>query len=69
MKKSEAIEVEIEEIRDQFQDFLTEIPKDYLISRAQELERELSAGQQADPGHTKDELNEKYLKLIESVKG
>lgn len=51
MKKSEAIEVEIEEARELFQDFLTEIPKDYLISRAQELERELSAGQQADPGH------------------
>ena len=65
MKKSE---VEIKEARDQFQDFLTEIPEDYLIERAQELERELGVGQQADPGHTEDELNEKYLKLIKSVK-
>lgn len=68
MKKSETIEVEIEEARELFQDFLTEIPNDYLISRAQELERDLGVGQQADPGHTEDELNEKYLKLIKSVK-
>ena len=44
-------EKDIEEIRREFQDFLTEIPEDYLIERAREIEKEL--------GLDLDDLDEK----------
>lgn len=68
MKKSEAIEVEIEDARELFQDFLTEIPEEFLISRAKEIEKKLGTDRQTDPDYTEAQLNEKYLQLIQRRK-
>ena len=60
-------EVELEEIRDQFQDFLTEIPEDYLIERAKEIESELDINPDEDPEYTDTDLDDSYSKLMELV--
>lgn len=49
-------EKEVEETRKLFQDFLLEIPEDYLIKRAAEIERELDL-----------DLDERYSKLLELI--
>lgn len=43
-------EKEIEETRRLFQDFLLEIPEDYLIERAAEIEKELDSNPDEVPG-------------------
>ena len=60
-------EVELEEIRDQFQDFLTEIPEDYLIERAKEIESELDINPDEVPEYTDTDLDDSYSKLMELV--
>ena len=60
-------EVELEEIRDQFQDFLTEIPEDYLIERAKEIESELDINPEEVPEYTDTDLDDSYCKLMELV--
>ena len=60
-------EVELEEIRNQFQDFLTEIPEDYLIERAKEIESELDINPDEVPEYTDTDLDDSYSKLMELV--
>lgn len=60
-------EKDLEEIREQFQDFLTEIPEDYLIERAKEIEKELDSNPDEVPQITESELDERYKKLMELV--
>ena len=44
-------EKEIEETRRLFQDFLLEIPEDYLIERSREIEKELDSNPDEVPEH------------------
>lgn len=60
-------EKDLEEIREQFQDFLTEIPEDYLIERAAEIEKELDSNPDEVPEYTESELDERYSKLLELI--
>ena len=60
-------EKEVEETRKLFQDFLLEIPEDYLIKRAAEIERELDLDLDEEPKYTKEYLDERYSKLLELV--
>lgn len=60
-------EKNLEEIREQFQDFLTEIPEDYLIERAKEIEKELDSNPDEVPEYTETDLDERYNKLLELV--
>lgn len=60
-------EKDLEEIREQFQDFLTEIPEDYLIERAKEIEKELDSNPDEVPEYTKADLDERYSKLLELI--
>lgn len=60
-------EKDLEEIREQFQDFLTEIPEDYLIERAKEIEKELDSNPDEVPEYTESELDERYSKLMELI--
>lgn len=60
-------EKEIEETRRLFQDFLLEIPEDYLIERAAEIEKELDSNPDEEPEYTKADLDERYNKLMELV--
>lgn len=60
-------EKDLEEIREQFQDFLTEIPEDYLIERAAEIEKELDSDPDEVPEYTESELDERYSKLLELI--
>lgn len=60
-------EKEVEETRKLFQDFLLEIPEDYLIKRAAEIERELDLDLDEEPKYTKEYLDERYNKLLELV--
>lgn len=60
-------EKDLEEIREQFQDFLTEIPEDYLIERSREIENELDINLDEIPEYTESELDERYKKLMELV--
>lgn len=53
-------EKDIEETRKLFQDFLTEIPEDYLIERAAEIEKELGLDLDEEPQATEEELDEQY---------
>lgn len=60
-------EKEIEETRRLFQDFLLEIPEDYLIERAAEIEKELDSNPDEVPEYTESELDERYSKLMELI--
>lgn len=60
-------EKNLEEIREQFQDFLTEIPEDYLIERTREIEKELDRNPDEIPEYTDTDLDERYNKLLELV--
>lgn len=60
-------EKEIEETRRLFQDFLLEIPEDYLIERAAEIEKELDSDPDEVPEYTESELDERYSKLLELI--
>lgn len=60
-------EKEIEETRRLFQDFLLEIPEDYLIERAAEIEKELDSNPDEVPEYTESELDESYSKLLELI--
>lgn len=60
-------EKEIEETRRLFQDFLLEIPEDYLIERAAEIEKELDSNPDEVPEYTDTDLDESYSKLLELV--
>lgn len=60
-------EKEVEETRRLFQDFLLEIPEDYLIERAAEIEKELDSNPDEEPQITESELDERYKKLMELV--
>ena len=60
-------EKDLEEIREQFQDFLIEIPEDYLIERAKEIEKELDNNPDEEPDYTDADLDERYNKLLELV--
>lgn len=60
-------EKEVEETRKLFQDFLLEIPEDYLIKRAAEIERELDLDLDEEPKYTKEYLDERYSKLLELI--
>lgn len=60
-------EKEIEETRRLFQDFLLEIPEDYLIERSREIEKELDSNPDEVPEYTESELDESYSKLLELV--
>lgn len=60
-------EKEVEETRRLFQDFLLEIPEDYLIERAAEIEKELDSNPDEEPQITESELDELYKKLMELV--
>ena len=60
-------EKDLEEIREQFQDFLTEIPEDYLIERAAEIEKELDSDPDEVPEYPESELDERYSKLLELI--
>lgn len=60
-------EKEVEETRKLFQDFLLEIPEDYLIKRAAEIERELDLDLDEEPKYTKEYLDERYNKLMELI--
>lgn len=60
-------EKNLEEIREQFQDFLTEIPEDYLIERAKEIEKELDSNPDEVPEYTETDPDERYNKLLELV--
>lgn len=60
-------EKEIEETRRLFQDFLLEIPEDYLIERAAEIEKELDSNPDEVPEYTESELDERYSKLLELI--
>lgn len=63
----ELSEKDLEEIREQFQNFLTEIPDDYLIERAREIERELDSNPDEVPEYTETDLDKRYNKLLEMV--
>lgn len=67
MTKDEEFEVELDSIRKEFQDFLTEIPEDYLIERAKEIEKELDNNPDEEPDYTDADLDERYNKLLELV--
>lgn len=60
-------EKDIEETRRLFQDFLLEIPEDYLIERAAEIEKELDNSPDEIPEYTETDLDERYKKLMELV--
>lgn len=60
-------EKEVEETRRLFQDFLLEIPEDYLIERAAEIEKELDLDLDEEPKYTKEYLDERYNKLMELI--
>ena len=60
-------EKEIEETRRLFQDFLLEIPEDYLIERAAEIEKELDSNPDEVPEYTEADLDERYNKLLELI--
>ena len=60
-------EKEIEETRILFQDFLLEIPEDYLIERSREIEKELDSNPDEVPEYTETDLDERYNKLLELV--
>lgn len=60
-------EKEIEETRRLFQDFLLEIPEDYLIERSREIEKELDSNPDEVPEYTETDLDERYNKLLELV--
>lgn len=60
-------EKDLEDIREQFQDFLTEIPEDYLIERSREIENELDINLDEIPEYTESELDERYSKLLELI--
>lgn len=60
-------EKEVEETRRLFQDFLLEIPEDYLIERAAEIEKELDSNPDEVPEYTESELDERYSKLMELI--
>jgi hypothetical protein len=60
-------EKEIEETRRLFQDFLLEIPEDYLIERSREIEKELDSNPDEVPEYTETDLDERYKKLMELV--
>lgn len=60
-------EKEIEETRRLFQDFLLEIPEDYLIERAAEIEKELDSNSDEVPEYTETDLDERYSKLMELI--
>ena len=67
MTKDEEFEVELDSIRKEFQDFLTEIPEDDLIERAKEIEKELDNNPDEEPDYTDADLDERYNKLLELV--
>ena len=67
MTKDEEFEVELDSIRKEFQDFLTEIPEDYLIERAKEIESELDINPDEVPEYTDTDLDDSYSKLIELI--
>lgn len=60
-------EKEIKETRRLFQDFLLEIPEDYLIERAVEIEKELDSNPDEVPEYTETDLDKRYNKLLELV--
>lgn len=60
-------EKEIEETRRLFQDFLLEIPEDYLIERAAKIEKELDSNSDEVPEYTETDLDERYSKLMELI--
>lgn len=60
-------EKEIEETRRLFQDFLLEIPEDYLIERSREIEKELDSNPDEVPEYTETDLDERYKKLMELI--
>ena len=68
MTKDDEFEEELEENKKEFQEFLTEVPEDYLIRRAKEIERELGINQKADPDYTEEELDEKYSQLKQRIR-
>lgn len=67
MTKDEEFEVELDSIRKEFQDFLTEIPEDDLIERAKEIESKLGINPDEEPDYTDADLDERYSKLLELV--
>lgn len=67
MTKDEEFEVELDSIRKEFQDFLTEIPEDDLIERAKEIESKLGINPAEVPEYTDTDLDERYSKLMELV--
>lgn len=60
-------EKEVEETRKLFQDFLLEIPEDYLIERSREIEKELDSNPDEVPEYTETDLDKRYNKLLELV--
>lgn len=60
-------EKEVEETRKLFQDFLLEIPEDYLIERSREIEKELDSNPDEVPEYTETDLDERYNKLMELI--
>ena len=60
-------EKEIEETRRLFQDFLLEIPEDYLLERSREIEKELDSNPDEVPEYTETDLDKRYNKLLELV--
>lgn len=60
-------EKEIEETRRLFQDFLLEIPEDYLIERSREIEKELDSNPDEVPEYTETDLDKRYNKLLELI--
>lgn len=60
-------EKEIEETRRLFQDFLLEIPEDYLIERSREVEKELDSNPDEVPEYTETDLDKRYSKLMELI--
>lgn len=67
MNDTEEKEVEVEETRKLFQDFLLEIPEDYLIERSREIEKELDSNPDEVPEYTETDLDERYNKLMELI--
>lgn len=60
-------EKDLEAIRKEFQDFLTEIPENDLIDRAKEIESKLDRNPDEVPEYTDADLDERYNKLLELV--
>ena len=60
-------EKDLEEIREQFQDFLTEIPEDYLIERAKEIESELDINPDEVPEYTDTDLDDSSWSWLEKI--